>query len=96
MNISQLCRVELWFEHLEYYPYIQIWQLMLLCEVQAKPVTQYNLLQWEASKVKPLMNSNMTLTVLNRHQRTPKGAATKIQVKGYERYKRDKIVSHIL
>ena len=41
------------------------------------------------------MNSNMTLTVLNLHQKTPKGATTKIQVKRYERYKRDKTVSHI-
>ena len=32
-------------------------------------------------KVKTLMNSNMTLTVLNLHQKTPKGATTKIQVK---------------
>ena len=41
------------------------------------------------------MNTNMTLTVLNLHQKTPTGATTKIQVKRYERYKRDKIVSHI-
>ena len=39
-----------------------------------------------------LMNSNMILTVLNLHQKTPKGATTKIQVK---RYKRDKILSDI-
>ena len=32
------------------------------------------------------MNSNMTLTVLNVHQKTHKGARTKIQVK---RHKRD-------
>ena len=38
------------------------------------------------AKVKWLMNSNVTLTVLNLHQKTPKGATTKIQVK---RYKRD-------
>ena len=34
----------------------------------AKPVAhlmQYHLLQWEVAKVKQLMNSNMTLTVLN-------------------------------
>ena len=36
------------------------------------------------------MTSNMTSTVLNLHQKTPKGATTKIQVKRYERYKRDK------
>ena len=71
---------------------------MLICGVRAKPVThlmQYHLLQWEVATVKPLMSSNMTLTVLNLYQKTPKGATTKIQVKRYERYKRDKIVSHI-
>ena len=46
-------------------------------------------------KIKPLMNSNMTLTMLNLHQKTPKGATTKIQVKRYERYEKDKIVLHI-
>ena len=98
MKISQLCMVELWFECFEYYPYIHMWQYMLICGVGAKPVThfmQHHLLQWEVAKVKPLMNSNMTLTVLNLHQKTPKGATTKIQVKRYERYKRDKIVSYI-
>ena len=87
--------VELWFECFEYYPYIQMWQYMLSCGVGAKPVAhlmQYHLLQWEVAKVKQLMNSNMTLTVLNLHQKTPKGATTKFQVK---RYKRDKIVSYI-
>ena len=82
--------VELWFECFEYYPYIQMWQYMLLCGVGAKPVAhlmQYHMLQWEVAKVKWLMNSNMTLTVLNLHQKTPKGATTKIQVK---RYKSDK------
>ena len=51
-----------------------------------------DLLQWEVAKLKWLMNSNMTLTVLNQHQKTPKGATTKIQV---TRYKRGKIVSDI-
>ena len=68
-----------------------MWQYMLLCGVGAH-LMQYHLLQWEVSKVKRLMNSNMTLTVLSLHQKTPKGAKTKIQVK---RYKRDKIVSDI-
>ena len=80
--------VELWFECFEYYPYIQMWQYMLLCEVGAKPVAhlmQYHLLQWEVANVKQLMNCNMTLTVLNLHQKTPKGAKTKIQVKRYKR-----------
>ena len=64
-----------------------MWQYMLLCEVGAKPVAhlmQYHLLQWEVAKVKRLMNSNMTLTVLNL-KKTPKGATTKIQVKRYIR-----------
>ena len=98
MKISQLCMAELWFESFEYYPYIQMLQYVLICGVWAKPVThmmQYHLLQWEVANVKPLMNSNMTLTVFNLHQKTPKGATTKIQVKRYERYKRDKILSHI-
>ena len=64
---------------------------MLLCGIGAKPVAhlmQYHLLQWEVAKIKQLMTSNMTLTVL--HQKTLEGAATKIQVKRHERYKRDK------
>ena len=76
--------VELWFGCFEYYP---------LYGIGAKPVAhliQYHLLQWEVAKVKQLMTSNMTLTVLNLHQKTPKGVTTKIQVKRYERYKRDK------
>ena len=95
MKISQLCMVKLWFECFGYYPYIQMWQYMLICGVGAKPVThliQYHLLQWGVAEVKPLMNSDMTLTVLNLHQKTPKGAITKFQVKRYERYKRDKTV----
>ena len=66
---------------------------MLSCGIGAKPVAhlmQYHLLQWKVAKIKQLMTSNMTLTVLNLHQKTPKGATTKIQVKRYARYKRDK------
>ena len=44
-------------------------------------LVQYHLLQWEVAKVKRLMNSNMTLTVPNLHQKTPKGATSKIQEK---------------
>ena len=75
-----------------------MWQYMLICGGGVKPVThlmQYHLLQRQVAKVKPLMNSNMTLTVLNLPQKTPKGATTKIQIKRYERYNRHKIVSHI-
>ena len=45
---------------------------MLLCGIGTKPVAQYRLLQWEIAKIKQLMTSNMTLTVLNLHQKTPK------------------------
>ena len=78
--------VELWFECFEHgitHTY-RCEQHMLICGVGAKPVThlmQYHLLQWEVAKVKPLMNYNTTLTVLNLHQKTPKGATAKIQVK---------------
>ena len=57
---------------------------MLLCGFGVTPVAhliQYHLLQGEVAKVKWLMNSNMTLRVLNLHQKTPKGATIKIQVK---------------
>ena len=46
---------------------------MLMCGVVAKSVahlTKFHLLQWEVVKVKFLMNSNMTLTVLTLHQKT--------------------------
>ena len=78
--------VELWFGCFEYYPYIQMWQDIFLHGVGAKPVAhliQYHLLQWEVAKIKQLMNSNMSLTVLNLHQKAPQGATTKIQVKRY-------------
>ena len=44
-----------------------------MCGVGAKsvaPLMKFHLLQWEVVKVKFLMNSNMTLTVLNLHQKT--------------------------
>ena len=46
---------------------------MLMCGVGAKSVAhlmKFHLLQWEVVKVKFLKNSNMTLTVLNLHQKT--------------------------
>ena len=61
-----------------------MWQCMLIHVVGANPVNhlmQYHLLQWEVAKLKPSKNFNMTLTVLNLHHKTPKGATTKIQVK---------------
>ena len=55
MKISQLCMVELWFECIEYYPYIWMCQYMLIYGVGAKPVTnlmQYHLLQWDGATTK--------------------------------------------
>ena len=50
--------------------------LMLMCGVGAKSMAhlmKFYLLQWEVVKVKFFMNYNMTLTVLNLHQkRDPK------------------------
>ena len=46
---------------------------MLMCGVGAKSVAhlmKFYLLQWEVINVKFLINSNMTLTVLNLHQKT--------------------------
>ena len=46
---------------------------MLMCGVRAKSVAhlmKFHRLQWEVGKVKFLMNSNMTLTVLNLNQKT--------------------------
>ena len=66
---------------------------MLLCGIGAKPVAhlmQYHLLQWEVAKVKQLMTSNMTLTVLNLHQGTQRCNNQDSSKKIYERYKRDK------
>ena len=44
-----------------------------MCGVAAKSVAhlmKFYLLQWEVMKLKFLINSNMTLTVLNLHQKT--------------------------
>ena len=46
---------------------------MLICGVGVKSVAnlmKFHLLQWEVVKVNFLMNSYMTLTVLNLHQKT--------------------------
>ena len=61
---------------------------MLMCGVEAKPsclLFEIPSVTMGSCKVKSLMDSNMALTVLNLHQKTPKGATTKIQVKGIKR-----------
>ena len=66
-----------------------------MCGVGAKSVVhlmKFHLLQWEVVKVKFLMNSNMTLTVLNLHQKTD----PKVQqdFKGQGHYDKVKLRSH--
>ena len=63
---------------------------MLMCGVGAKSVAHHSI-QWEVIKVKFLINSNMTLTVLNLHQKTD----PKVQqdFKGQGRY--DKVKGQI-
>ena len=67
---------------------------MLMCGVGAKSVAhlkkKFHLLQWEVIKVKFLINSNMTLTVLNLHQKTDpkvqqdfKGHNSKVKSRSY-------------
>ena len=68
---------------------------MLMCGVGAKSVAhlmKFHLLQWEVIKVKFLINSNMTLTVLNLHQKTD----PKVQqdFKGQGHYDKVKSRSH--
>ena len=46
---------------------------MFMCGVGAKSLAhlmKFNLLKWKVVKVKFFMNSNMTLIVLNLHQKT--------------------------
>ena len=67
---------ELWFRWFEYYHAYRSGNTFneCLCVVLgAKSVAhlmKFHLLQWEVVKVKFLMNSNMTLTVPNLHQKT--------------------------
>ena len=66
-----------------------------MCDVGAKSeahLIKFHLLQWEVVKMKFLMNSNMTLTVLNLHQKTD----PKVQqdFKGQGHYNKVKSRSH--
>ena len=64
---------------------------MLMCGVGAKSVAhlmKFHLLQSEVLKVKFVMNSNMTLTVLNLHQKTNR------DFKGQGHYDKVKSRSH--
>ena len=68
---------------------------MLMCGGGAKSVAhlmKFHLLQWEVVKVKFLMNFNMTLTVLNLHQKT--GPKVQQDFKGQGHYSKVKSRSH--
>ena len=65
---------ELWFGCFEYYHAYRSGNTVNECLCVAKSVAhlmKFYLLQWEVVKVKFLMNSNMTLTVLNPSRCTP-------------------------
>ena len=68
---------------------------MLMCGVGTKSVAhlmKFHLLQLEVVKVKFLMNSNMTLTVLNLHQKTDPNVQQ--DFKGQGHYNKVKSRSH--
>ena len=59
---------------------------MLMCGAGAKSVAhlmKFPLLQWQVVKVKFLMNSNMTLTVLKLHQKTDSKVQQDFIVQGH-------------
>ena len=75
-SLSTSGMADLWFRGFEYYHAYKSGNTFneCLCVVSgAKSVARlmkFHLLQWEVVKLKFLMHSNMTLTVLNLHQKT--------------------------
>ena len=70
---------------------------MLMCGVGAKSVVhlmKFHLLQWEVIKVKFLINSNITLTVLNLHQNTDQRCNKILKVKVTTTRSKVKLRSH--
>ena len=64
--ISKPKMAELWFGCFEYYPCIQKW----CCRKACDSLDEITSVTMGTCKRKFLMNSNMTLTVLNLHQQT--------------------------
>ena len=59
---------------------------MLMCGVGAKSeayLMKFHLLQWEVVKVKFLINSNVTLPVLNLHQKTDPKVQQDFKIQGH-------------
>ena len=55
---------------------------------------KFHLLQWKVVKVKFLMNSNMTVTVLNLHQKTDPKVQQDFKVQGHYDKVKGQIKSH--
>ena len=63
---------------------------MLMCGVGAKSVAhlmKFHLLQWEVINVKFLIYSNITLTVLNLHQKTDSKVQQEFKGQGHDKVK---------
>ena len=72
-SLSTSGMAELWFRCFEYYHVYRSGNTFneCLCVVlEQNHLMQFHLLQWEVVKIKFLMNSNITLIVLNLHQKT--------------------------
>ena len=57
-----------------------------MCGVGAKSVAhlmKFHMLQWDVAKVKFFMSSNMTLTVLNLHQKTDPKMQQDFKIQGH-------------
>ena len=74
-NLSISGMAELWFRCFEYYHAYRNGNtfnecLCVVLEQSLAHLMKFHMLQWKVVKIKFLMNSNMTLTVLNLHQKT--------------------------
>ena len=88
---------ELWFRCFEYYHAYRSGNTFNECLCVAKSVAhlmKLYLLQWEVMKVKFLINSNMTLTVLNLHQKTDPKVQQDLKVKVTTTRSKVKLRSH--
>ena len=92
VRLSTSGMTKLWFRCFEYYHAYRSGNTFNC--VGAKSVAhlkKFHLLQWEVVKVKFLMNSNMTLTVLNLHQKTNQKVQQDFEVRGHYNKVKDQI-----
>ena len=76
---------ELWFRCFEYYHAYRSGNTFNVV-LGAKSV-KFHLLKWQVIKVKFLINSNTTLTVLNLHQKTDPKVQEDFKGQGYDKVK---------